>query len=195
MKKSKINLLTNREDYNKIESFFRLLRIVLVFLILIFVLVFIFFFMKLIFQMQRVQTLTNQKKALLDSIQGKENSEAKILYIQNKYRSIKKDLTEDANSLPYYNLLNSTLSTSTESAALKSFAIDKNRDFTFTVAFQNFSSLLNFFKFIESDNFLKNFEKISLKSFSSGEEKSNEKSNYQLSFSGRFILIKNENTN
>jgi hypothetical protein len=71
---------------------------------------------------------------------------------------------------------------------LKVFSISKNRDVAFTVAFGDINSLLSFFRFIESDEFLKNFESVSLKSFSAlGEGKTKE--NYELAFTGRFIEL------
>jgi hypothetical protein len=96
--------------------------------------------------------------------------------------------------LPYYDLLNSALGTSTESAVLKSFKINKNREVDFSVAFNNFTELTNFFGFVESEPFLKNFATLSLKNFFALNENDQNKENYELSFTGQFITI-NENKN
>lgn len=189
MKKTKLNLLTNRADYQKIEKIFSFIRWLFYLQLCILALLFLFYFTSFLRQGNTIQRLVSQKKSLLESLQNKQGDEAKLLYVQDKYQVIQNFLKDDARSLPYYNLLNSALSRSTESATLKSFLISKNRDVTFTVAFVNFNDLLSFFRFIESDAFLKNFEQVSLKSFSSlGGSKTKE--SYELAFSGRFIEIK-----
>lgn len=193
MKKTKLNLLTNREDYQKIEHLFEFIRWFFYIQLGILVILFVFFLISLANQNNKINNLLNQKKISLESLKDKEADETKLLYIQNKYQALKDYLKDDARSLPYYNLLNSALSKSTESATLKSFLISKNRDVSFTVSFAHFDELLSFFRFIESDEFLKNFEKVSLKSFTAlGDSKT--KQNYELAFTGRFIEL-HETTN
>jgi len=192
MKKTKLNLLTNREDYQKIEKVFSIIRYLLYVQLGILVVLFVFFFISFSAQNSKINDLLNQKKTLLESLKNREADEAKLIYVQNKYQTLKDYLKEDARSLPYYNLLNSALSKSTESATLKSFLISKNRDVTFTVAFAHFDELLSFFRFIESVEFLKNFEHVSLKNFSAlGDSKTKE--NYELAFTGRFIELHETN--
>ena len=74
---------------------------------------------------------------------------------------------------------------------IKSFSIDKSRDASFTIGFANFSELNSFFKFIESDVFLKNFEAVTLKSFSVVGAQEEATENYEISFAGRFKNAKN----
>ncbi len=144
-------------------------------------------------QNKTIKSLFEQKKILLQSLKDKEAYEAKVSYLEKKYSFLKEFLKDDAQTLPYYNLLNSALSLSTQSAQLRSFKIDKNRHVDFTVIFNNFSEMMAFFKFIESEKFIKNFENIILKSFSiSIGEQENE--SYELSFTGRFIPL-NETKN
>jgi len=189
MKKTKLNLLTNREDYQKIEKIFSFIRFLFYIQLGVLVVLFLFFFISMVKQNSIINGLLEQKKSLLQSLQNREDDEAKLLYVQDKYQTIKNFLKDDARSLPYYDLLNSALSSSTASAGLKSFLISKNREVQFTVAFINFNDLLSFFRFIESDKFLKNFEQVSLKSFSAiGGNKTKE--NYELAFVGKFIEIK-----
>lgn len=194
MKKTKINLLIDRVDYQKTEAVFYWLRLTLViFGVLLFGII-IYFVVTFTRQNQTMNSLLNQKKLLLESLQGRQNDEAKVIYLEKKYRALKEFLKDDAYSLPYYNLLNSALVGSTESARLKLFQISKNREVEFTVTFNNFSDLMSFFKFIESEKFLKNFENIVLKSFSTRGSDANEKENYELAFTGRFIPL-NETKN
>lgn len=189
MKKTKLNLLTNREDYQKIERVFSLIRWLFYVQLGILILLFLFFSVSLFNQSRAIDNLFDQKKSLLQSLANKETDEAKLLYAQDKYQALKTFLKDDARSLPYYNLLNSALSKSTESAALKSFLISKNRDVTFTVSFASFDSLLSFFRFIESDDFLKNFENVSLKNFTTAGTGAT-KTSYELTLTGKFIELK-----
>ncbi len=148
----------------------------------------LFFLMSFVKQNKKISELTNQKQSYLQLLKNKEDDEAKLLYIQEKYRSLETFLKDDANSLPYYNLLNTALSRSSESASLKSFLIEKNREAIFTVTFADINNLLSFFRFIESEEFLKNFEWVSLKSYTAvGDSKTKE--NYELAFTGKFIQL------
>lgn len=122
------------------------------------------------------------------ALKNRDEEQAKLYYIQTKNEQLNTFMQQDAHSLPYYNLLSAAISKSTESATLKSFLIQKNRETNFIVSFINFDELLNFFRFIESDDFLKNFEKVSLKSFTAiGSSKA--KTSYELSFTGKFTEI------
>ncbi len=194
MKKTKINLLISREDYRKLENFFYRLRILVAVVGIIFFGILLFFFTFLSQQNKTITSLLEQKKLILQSLKNKENEEAKIVYLGKKYLALKEFIKDDANFLPYYNLLNSALSEATQSAELKLFKITKNREADFTVNFDNFSQVMSFFKFIESETFLKNFEKIVLKSFSINTDEIDKKENYELTFTGHFIPI-NENKN
>lgn len=196
MKKTKINLLVNREQYRKLEIFFYRLRVFVVFVVIILslaLLTILTFFVK---QKKTISALLEQKKFLLESLKSKENEESKIIFLEKKYSALKEFMKDDAHFLPYYNLLNTALSESTQSSQLKLFKISKNRDVDFIVSFSNFSELMNFFKFVESENFLKNFENITLKSFTiNNDQKLAEKGeNYELNFTGRFVPI-NEDKN
>jgi len=189
MRTKKINLLTDRGDYHRYEKIFYWIRIATIALAVITVLVVSVFFIMLSVQNSRIESLLQQKKQLLLSLQDKNDVEAKIGFIQNKYNSLKDFMKDDAHSLPYYNLLQSALSSSTESAALKSFQISKTRDVTFVVSFLSIEQLLSFFKFVESEDFLKYFEKISLKSFSIAGASQSTNLKYELSFNARFLEI------
>lgn len=188
MKKTKLNLLTNRVDYQRLETIFRWIRISSLGLSIIVIITIGGFFLVFSVQSSKIQDLLNQKTTYLSNLKDRENEEAKLYYIQTKDQQLNSYLSQDAHSLPYYNLLNTALSKSSESATLKSFLMQKNRETNFTVTFINFDELLNFFRFIESDDFLKKFEKVSLKSFTAiGDNKA--KTNYELSFIGKFIEI------
>ncbi len=188
MKKSKINLVISREDYQKYEKYFYWLKISAVVVFSIFLVTFIVFFVIIKGKNDLNNNLLNRKAALLNELKNKNGDEAKVLYIQQKYSDLNTFLQNDAFSAPYYSLLTSSLKQSTESSTIQSFEIDKSRAVSFTIAFSNFNDLLDFFKFIESQSFLKNFENIVLKNFNVVSD-ANNKQNYALSFTGKFINL------
>lgn len=191
MKKTKINLIINREDYQKYEKYFYWLKIATYGLFGLFLIIFIIFFVLIKVDSNKNDQLILQKANLLKALNEKQENEAKIFYLQNKYNDLKDFLKDDAFSSSYYGLLNQALKQSSESSILKSFAINKDRQVNFSISFQEFPELINFFKFIESEVFLKNFETITLKNFTIiGND--NQKENYELSFSGVFVKIKQD---
>ncbi|MBI5127124.1 hypothetical protein HZA76_01570 [Candidatus Roizmanbacteria bacterium] len=194
MKKKKINLIINREDYQKYENYFVLLKNILIGLVVVFFALFITFFLVIKKLNDDEDKLILRKKTLLQILQQKTSDEAKIIYIEKKYHDLNTFLSEDAYSSPYYSLLNTALGESTQSASLKSFNINKDREVNFTIAFTDFTQLRNFFRFIESETFLNNFEAISLKSFSVIGATIDTKENYELSFVGKFVQLKRDFT-
>ncbi|MFN4212437.1 MAG: hypothetical protein ACK4FL_00510 [Microgenomates group bacterium] len=194
MKKTKINLLLNKEDYRKVENFFHWIRISAAILTLILMAILTYFSIVFIKQNKMINSLLEEKRLVLESLKNRENEEAKLIYLEKKYRALNEYLKDDAFFYPYYNLLNSALSESTQSAQLKLFSINKNREVDFAVNFNNFSHVKSFLKFVESEKFIKNFENIVLKNFAINTAATDEKENYELTFTGRFIPI-NENKN
>lgn len=193
MKKNKINLIINREDYQKYENYFYYLKIAFFGFFMLFFIIFLAFLIILKKINYQLKTLELKKKTLLEYLKEKTTDTAKINYIEKKYRDLKTYLKDDAYSSPYYSLLNSALLESSQSAELKSFNINKNREVDFTLSFADFNDLRSFFKFIESKTFLDNFETISLKTLNLFGATELKKENYELSFKGRFIPLKETN--
>lgn len=189
MKKTKINLLSSRNDYLKYERIFSYIRISSIVLGLIFFVILIIYLGLIAINLRKIDQLTVIKKQLLVQLQSKDLEQANIILINQKFKALKDFLKEDAKSLPYYNLLSTALLSSSESGTLKSFSIAKNRETNFNVGFQNFSELMSFFRFVESQKFLKNFEKVSLKNFTAIQNTKDQKEKYELTFSGIFIAI------
>lgn len=150
MKKSKINLIINREDYQKFENYFFYLKIILTCFSLLFFIVSGTFFYIINNKSKKSEELGLKKITLLNVLNQKTEDEAKFTYIEKKYQDLTSYLNEDAYSSPYYSLLNSTLKDSSEAATLKSFIINKDRVASFTIAFSEFSRLRDFFGLIES---------------------------------------------
>ncbi len=191
MRKKAINLLADRKDYAKLERYVRMLRwgsLIYSFLLLVFVGTLLYIHFK---QTVKIQSLIEIKKQNINILSTKRDQEEKLIYAANKVKALDRFLLDDARFFPYYNLLVNSLNTATESSELSTLSIDKNRNFNFKLSFNNFDDLLNYFKYMESADFLKNFEKLILSDFqSSGISSSNR---YELSFQGRFINLNNEN--
>lgn len=189
MKKNRINLLVNREDYQRYENFFERFKLSAAILTVILTVTFIFFYITLRNKFNKYEKMKLQKKTYLQLLTQRSKDEAKINYIEKKYKDLKLFLKDDASTVSYYEILSDAISNSSESAVLKSLEVDKTRNTSFTITFSVFEKMMDFLKFAESDVFLKNFEDISLKNLViiSDEEK---KENYELTFIGKFIPIK-----
>jgi len=188
MRKTKINLSINREDYQTYESYFTILKISVLVLVFLFFILFLSFFIVFKNRFDQETVLKKQKQSYLLALSDKKGDEARLLYIQKKFTDLKTFLKEDASSLPYYSLLAKAIKESSQSSQIRSFEIDKSRTASFTISFTNFNELLEFFRFLESKVFLDNFEEISLKSFSViGIDEKNE--SYEISFKGKFIKL------
>lgn len=226
MKKTRINLLSSRVDYQRIEKYFFYIRACAIGSGILFFVALSYIFFHLNNQNSKIQRFLNQKKMYLLQLQDKKDIEAQMMYIEKKYEVIQQFEKDDVRALPYYNLLITALSQNSQTQSpppsqligsssanlasmsaqvqnstrgiLKTFFIDKGRNVEFKVAFSNFSSLVDFTKFVESDTFLKNFERLSLKSFSlsnlsSLDQPTSAKERYELSLRGKFILINETN--
>jgi len=191
MKKNRINLLVNREDYQKYENFFERFKLGAAILTGILTILFIIFYIILRNRFNTYEKMNMKKKAYLELLTERNRDEAKINYIEKKYSDLKKYLKDDASSVTYFEILSDSIKNSSESAILKSFEVDKTRNTTFIINFTVFEKMMDFLKFAESEQFLNNFESISLKNLIiAGSDNQNE--NYELSFVGKFIPIKEE---
>jgi len=187
MKKTRINLLSNSLEYIKIEKQFYYLRLITIVLFFIFIFIFLIVNITLYFDKKQIDNLIIQKKVLLENQKKNIFDETKIKIIFNKYQNFKKFLNNDANFLPYYELLVSSLKTATPEPVLLSFKVDKEKNTEFILGFNNIETMIKFLNFIENENFLNKFENLLLDGFSLDESK------MELSFKGKFISIKNEN--
>ncbi|KKP60295.1 MAG: hypothetical protein UR56_C0026G0003 [Candidatus Roizmanbacteria bacterium GW2011_GWC2_34_23] len=192
MKKNIINLLINREDYQKYENLFERLKLTATILTIILAILFTYFYISIKNKFNIYEKMNLQKKTYLQMLTNRRGDEAKINYIEKKYSDLKNFLKDDASSVTYFEILSDSIKNSSESARLKSLEVDKTRNTSFTITFSVFEKMMDFLKFAESEVFLNNFENISLKNLIIvGDNKSQE--NYELSFTGKFIPVKPEN--
>ena len=192
MKTDRINLLVSKKKHSDISKYFSLFKITLIIIAVILLIFSLIIGTLLFFQNRKIETLTKEKQSGIEILNSQKEDEVKLVKITNKLKDIETFSKDDANFYPYYEILTQSFSKSSESANIDSLNIEKDRKFNFTLSFSNIGSMLESFKFIESDEFLKNFSSIYLKSLNT-EDRQNIKI-YKIAFEGEFIEI-NENKN
>ena len=192
MRTDRTNLLVSKRGYSDILKYFKVFRISLLIMTIV-ILLFAFIAGYLIFlQSQELEKLTQEKQKNLQLLSTKKEDEVKLIKIANKTQDLETFSKDDANFYPYYEILNQSFSLSTESAYIENLNIEKDRKFNFSISFTDIKSLLETFKFIESENFLKNFSTIYLKSLETQDKQ--EVKFYRITFEGVFKEI-DENKN
>jgi len=194
MKKTKINLLTNREDYQKINLYFKYFRTALLFFSLACFAAVILFYFSNASETNKYNVLVREKTHFTKLVNQNKVQELKLNFINRKYSALQDFSREDAKFLPYYNKLSSLLIYGTEEANLRSFDINKIREVNFMVSFDDFTDVINFFGLLESDKFLSSFDTLIIKGFSIFGDELTKKKNYDLTFFGKFKELKNEIT-
>lgn len=197
--KKRLNLFNRKKRFdffsayaNKVKQYGSIIGVVLF-------LVFLFTIIQTIAVRGQVQSLTKSKQKYLALLINDKDIEANTRYFKGKQTQLLKYEKDDARFLPYYSVLVSALSSSSQSATLDSIEIDKNRDATFIVKFKDYDGMVQFLRYVESEEFLSNFEALSMASLnlsrSSGSTtkvQSAVNKNYQLQFKGRFKEINDQ---
>lgn len=192
MRTDRTNLLVSKRGYSDILKYFKIFRISLLIMTIIILLFTIIVGYLIFMQSQKLEELTQEKQKNLQILSTKKEDEVKLIKIANKTQDIETFSKDDANFYPYYEILNQSFSLSTESANIENLNIEKDRKFNFSISFIDIKSLLETFKFIESENFLKNFSTIYLKSLETQDKQ--EAKFYRITFEGVFKEI-DENKN
>lgn len=188
MKKTRINLLTSKQDYYRLENYFALFRKFLIGYCLVLFLIVLGLASYRIFQTIQINNLNQTKKEILLQLASRQTDEVKLIKLSKKLNSLHKFMKDDAKFIPYYELLLTTLGSSSQSATLQEFNIDKSRAMNFKLRFNNFDEMVSAFQFIESRAFGKNFEKLDMIDFiGKGGELAGV--TYELSFEGVFKPI------
>lgn len=190
-KKKRINLLQNRYDYYALERVFIWLKRGVIVYCVLFVILSLAGLAYYMAKQTDVKRLENQKRALLLSSDAQKANEAKLLLLSKKLTYYKEFMKDDAQFVPYYNLLLEALKTSSQSGTLSEFDIDKKHNVNFTISYSSFDEMTQSFAFIESEPFLRNFKELSMANFFG---LNSDQAKYELSFQGTFHDI-NENAN
>ena len=146
-------------------------------------------FLFLMYQMFQLnitqQNLLKKKETYLKYLLDKKDTESTIRYFVGKQAQVNTFLKDDANFLPYYQILKDSLAGTDDKAILDTVDIDKDRNTSFIVRFSSFDDVLLFLKYVEEESFLKNFTTLTLQSFNLTQQSSN-MSHYQLELVGVF---------
>ena len=118
MKKNIINLLINREDYQKYENLFERLKLTATILTIILAILFTYFYISIKNKFNIYEKMNLQKKTYLQMLTNRRGDEAKINYIEKKYSDLKNFLKDDASSVTYFEILSDSIKNSSESAKL-----------------------------------------------------------------------------
>lgn len=184
-----INLLKNTSEYIGINKFFKVITYISYVTVCIFLLCFVTSFIILGQRKADLSVLDNKKSALLLILKNNVNVEAELTNLAVKNETLNKYLKEDVEFLPYYNILIQAVNQNETKATIEDASIDKDKNFSFSVRFNNFDQFISFFSYVEKDIFLQNFDKISITNLYLTEKKDNKQ--YILEFNGKFSQIKN----
>ncbi len=136
--------------------------------------------------------LLAEKQQILEFTLKNKDIVGKMSYFSNKSDQLQTFLKDDAQFLPYYNLLKEALtfqSSAEFTPVLESLVIDKYKHTDFTVRFDSYEPAYAFFKYMESETFLENFNELTLVGFSLNNTGAGESKGYQLQFKGKFKPI------
>ncbi len=189
MKKTSINLLTNKQDYYGLERKFAAVRTAALVLCILLVAAgsaFAYFYLK---ERSALSDRIRQKERLLSEIATYKEDEAKLSLFAKKLQYFDDFNKEDARFSPYYNLLAGTLQSASSSARLTEFKISKDRKVEFVLSFDTLDEALGVFSGVESDEFTSHFQTLSLSNFSGSAA---ENSKYELEFDGVFKPIQTD---
>ena len=131
------------------------------------------------------QDLLKKKETYLKYLLEEKDIEANIRYFKSKESQVETFLKDDAQFLPYYTVLKNSLEQTNNKAVLEVISIDKNRNTRFVVKFSSSEEIIIFLKYIEADEFLKNFETLTLQSFSLNQQQKSA-TTYNLELRGVF---------
>lgn len=193
--KKRINLFSVKYERLKRERRQRKIRMLATAVGIVFFIVFILIGYLQFRQQKQVQSLNQEKQKYLNFLLENKNDEAKLRVFKAKQASLDRFLKDDANFLPYYQVLKDAIYSSTQSAEVDSIVIDKNRNSEFEVSFGSNPEMISFLNYIETEKFLNNFSNLVLTSFNLIEdEKQGMKRSYKLVFMGRFNEINGKKT-
>ncbi|MCX6732861.1 MAG: hypothetical protein NTV98_04960 [Candidatus Roizmanbacteria bacterium] len=150
---------------------------------------FIFLITKVLNLNSTHQDLLKKKETYLKYLLDEKDVEANMRYFKSKQTQVNTFFKEDAQFLPYYEVLKKSLEETSNNAILDTIEIDKTRTTRFIVQFKNSDDMLSFLRYVEAEDFLKNFLSLSLQSFNLNQLQSS-KGKYQLELRGVFKELK-----
>jgi hypothetical protein len=141
------------------------------------------------YQKTRMNSLLKEKEEHLSYLASNKNSEADTALFIIKKEQLKQFIKDDAQFLPYYNILQNSLALASNAATIQAMTLDKSRDVSFIINFTDYDLMYKYIRYIESQAFLKNFEILTLTTFSLNQSNAALSKGYQLNFEGKFKAL------
>jgi len=188
--KNRINLFKRKPQQDYFSANAPKLKKYLTILGAILFIIFLILIIQIIFLNTEQQEGLTKKETYLRYLLSEKDIEANIRYFKSKQLQVNTFLKEDAQFVPYYEVLKKSLGeTANDKATLEAIDIDKDRNTRFVVKFNNTDEMLLFLRYIETEEFLTNFQSLTLQSFSLNQQQK-KGSNYQLELQGVFKELK-----
>ena len=149
--KKRINLLKKQKRFIQLQQFFSKFKLIIISEIIIFSIIYPIFFYLLWQKKGKIENLSANKKELLEFLIQNKALDAKFIYFRNKQLQISSIIRQSTDYFPYYNLLKESTTNQSYNVKLDSVLIDKSKTATFTYSFVDYTNLLDFLKYAESD--------------------------------------------
>jgi hypothetical protein len=160
--KRNINLFSQDEIKQKLTKIMEVMMTWNIILFIIFIIVLLGVSGFLIYQTGINTTNERSLDNLKVFIQQNQGFDRKLSYFIYKADLLKQYLKDDSKGFTYHERLNSILSTNAPNGLLSGFQIDNKRDVSFSVKFSSYEDTIQFIKFVESPDFLKEFEYVKI---------------------------------
>lgn len=142
-------------------------------------------------QKNKIQAALREKESLENFLNVNKTTDTDTAYFLAKKEQLKSFLQNDSQFIPYYTILSDSLSTASDSASVENLLIDNSRKTQFEIIFDDYDSVFKYVKYIESGDFLSNFENLTLIEFKLVQAGVNKTKSYQLNFEGKFKKLDN----
>ncbi|HLD26523.1 MAG TPA: hypothetical protein VJB63_01005 [Patescibacteria group bacterium] len=192
MKKS-INLLIRRQTYEYKEKIFARIRVGVVIIGVICVSSLVFVFSIKTAENIQKQKLLSKKEDYLTELLTKKDIEKKVDFFDKKSTVLVSTIDKDMHFLEYYRFLQEQLPLSTPPAELSTIQFDSGRKVNFTLRFARYDDFHQILNNFEKNQFLRNFDTITLSAFTVSSEKANE--SFEIVFNGTLKDILHEKNN
>ena len=192
MKKS-INLLIRRQTYEYKEKIFARIRVGVVIIGVICVSSLVFVFSIKTAENIQKQKLLSKKEDYLTELLTKKDIEKKVDFFDKKSTVLVSTIDKDMHFLEYYRFLQEQLPLSTPPAELSTIQFDSGRKVNFTLRFARYDDFHQILNNFEKNQFLRNFDTITLSAFTVSSEKTNE--SFEIVFNGTLKDILHEKNN
>jgi hypothetical protein len=136
-------------------------------------------------QSQDLLALQLEKQKTAQYLYTQKEIEGQMVYFALKEKQLKTYLLDDAQFLPYYSLMSNLIANSNSSPVINKIIIDKTKAIDLELNFPTYDAAVNFLKYAETNNFLVNFETLTLSNLSISTSSLGRVS-YQLQMIGKF---------